>query len=56
MKEFPILYWPRKTTADTEYQLARKVINNATGVMPEVVTENLDFLQKKEIFMAYFVA
>ena len=45
MKQFPILYWPRKTTADTEYQLARKVINNATGVMPEVVTENLDFLQ-----------
>ncbi len=42
MKPFPILYWPRKTTADTDYQLARKVINNETGVMPDVVTENLD--------------
>ncbi len=42
MKQFPILYWPRKTTADTEYQLSRKVINAATGVMPEVITGDLD--------------
>ncbi len=45
MKQFPILYWPRKTTADTDYQLARKVINNTTGVMPDVVTENLDLAE-----------
>ena len=43
MKQFPILYWPRKTTGDTVYQLARKVINSATGEMPEVVTTELDF-------------
>ncbi|MBR2011925.1 MAG: hypothetical protein IKA08_01505 [Alphaproteobacteria bacterium] len=39
---FPILYWPRKTTTDAEYQLARKVINNETGAMPTVVTGDLD--------------
>lgn len=42
MKQFPILYWPRKTNNDSEYQLARKVINNATGVMPAVFTDDLD--------------
>lgn len=42
MKQFPILYWPRRTTGDNEYQLARKVINSATGVMPDVVTGDLD--------------
>ena len=42
MKQFPILYWPRKTNADSEYQLARKVINNATGVMPDVMTGDID--------------
>ena len=42
MKQFPILYWPRKTTGDTTYQLARKVINAATGEMPDVVTTDLD--------------
>lgn len=45
MKQFPILYWPRKTTADTDYQLARKVINNTTGVMPDVVTGSLDLAE-----------
>ncbi len=44
MKQFPILYWPRKTTADTDYQLARKVINSATGVMPDVLTGDLDLM------------
>ena len=39
---FPILYWPRKTTTDTDYQLARKVINNDTGTMPTVITDELD--------------
>ncbi len=42
MTKFPILYWPRKTTGDCEYQLARKVINNATGVMPDVYTDDID--------------
>lgn len=42
MKQFPILYWPRKTTGDSVYQLARKVINNACGVMPAVVNGDLD--------------
>ena len=40
--KFPILYWPRRTTGDSEYQLARKVINNATGVMPDVCTDDID--------------
>ena len=42
MKQFPILYWPRKTTADNDYQLSRKVINNITGVMPDVLTGDFD--------------
>ena len=42
MKPFPILYWPRKTKTDPEYQLSRKIINNATGAMPMVITDDLD--------------
>ena len=42
MKQFPILYWPRKTNGDAIYQLARKVINTATGQMPDVLTTELD--------------
>ncbi|MBO4672186.1 MAG: hypothetical protein J5608_00850 [Alphaproteobacteria bacterium] len=42
MKQNPILYWPRKTTDDAEYQLARKVINSVAGTMPAVVADNLD--------------
>ena len=42
MKQFPILYWPRKTNGDATYQLARKVINTATGQMPDVLTTDLD--------------
>mgnify|MGYP001774421816 FL=1 len=45
MKQFPILYWPRKTTADADYQLSRKVINTAAGVMPDVVTGNVDLME-----------
>lgn len=37
---FPILYWPDKT--DDEYQLARRLINSETGIMPEVITDDLD--------------
>ncbi len=44
MKQFPILYWPRKTNADPDYQLARKVINTTTGVMPDVVTGDADLM------------
>ena len=44
MRHFPILYWPRKTTADPDYQLARKVINNTAGVMPDVITGDLDLM------------
>ena len=39
---FPILYWPRKTTTDSNYQLSRKVINTETGTMPTVITGDLD--------------
>ena len=42
MRKFPILYWPHKTNGNTDYQLARKVINNATGLMPEVIINDLD--------------
>ncbi len=42
MKKFPILYWPRNTKGDEEYRLARKVISNATGVMPRLWAEDLD--------------
>lgn len=44
MKKFPILYWPRKTSADTDYQLARKVINSTVGVMPDVVNGDADLM------------
>lgn len=42
MRRFPILYWTRNTKGDAEYQLARKVINSVDGVMPEIVTDELD--------------
>ena len=42
MSKFPILYWPYKTNGNTDYQLARKVINNAAGMMPDVIVEDLD--------------
>ena len=42
MKQFPILYWPRKTNGDAIYQLARKVINADTGEMPDIVSGDLD--------------
>ncbi len=41
MREIPILYWPRRAS-DNDYQLARKVINASAGVMPDVVTGDLD--------------
>ena len=42
MRKFPILYWPRKTNGNMDYQLSRKVINATTGIMPDVLTEDLD--------------
>ena len=42
MKQFPILYWPRNTRNDATYQLARKVISGATGVMPRLADEDAD--------------
>ena len=42
MREFPILYWPRRTTNDSEYQFARKVINSDAGEMPSVRTGDID--------------
>ena len=44
MKQCPILYWPRNTTGDSDYQLSRKVINTETGVMPDVITGDFDLL------------
>lgn len=42
MKKFPILYWPHKTRGCSDYQLARKIINETMGIMPEVVTSDVD--------------
>ncbi|MBQ8686857.1 MAG: hypothetical protein IJ517_03805 [Alphaproteobacteria bacterium] len=57
MTKFPILYWPRKTTGDNEYQLARKIINNTTGIMPEVYTDDIDIsdvLEKNPNAVIYY--
>jgi len=42
MSKNPILYWPYKTNGNTDYQLSRKVINSETGLMPEVILDDLD--------------
>ena len=42
MSRFTILYWPRSTKSDAEYQTARKMINNAIGEMPNVITGDLN--------------
>ncbi|MFQ6777686.1 MAG: hypothetical protein ACLRFI_00085 [Alphaproteobacteria bacterium] len=42
MKQIPILYWPKKTTNDADYQTARKVINANAGAMPIVISDDLD--------------
>jgi hypothetical protein len=42
MSRFPILYWPRSTKSDNEYQTARKVINSEIGIMPDVITDDLN--------------
>jgi len=57
MSKIPILYWPHKTNGNSDYQLSRKVINNQTGLMPEVVLEDLDigaiFADKKDAVIYY---
>lgn len=45
MKAFPILYWSNKSNVDSEYQLSRRLINSETGVMPEIITEDIDIAQ-----------
>lgn len=42
MRKNPILYWPHKTNGNSDYQLSRKVINSITGVMPDVILDDLD--------------
>ncbi len=42
MSRFPILYWPRSTKSDSDYQTARKVINAEIGAMPDVITGELN--------------
>jgi hypothetical protein len=57
MSKNPILYWPYKTNGNADYQLSRKVINNETGVMPEVICEDLDlaaiFAENKDAVVYY---
>ena len=45
MSKFPILYWPYKTNGNADYQLARKVINSAMGLMPDVISEDLNLAE-----------
>ena len=57
MNKIPILYWPHKTNGNNDYQLSRKVINNITGLMPEVIADDLDigeiFNQEKDAVIYY---
>ena len=57
MSKFPILYWPYKTNGNADYQLSRKVINSATGQMPEVISADLnlaDIFEKNEDAIVYY--
>ena len=57
MRKNPILYWPHKTNGNSDYQLSRKVINGITGMMPDVVSDDLDiagiFQDKPEAVIYY---
>lgn len=57
MSKIPILYWPHETKGNNDYQLSRRVINNLTGLMPEVVLDDLDiggiFADKKDAVIYY---
>lgn len=57
MSKNPILYWPYKTNGNADYQLSRKVINGETGLMPEVISEDLDLtaiFEKNEDAVIYY--
>lgn len=57
MRKFPLLYWPTKTAGNADYQLSRKVINAATGVMPDVILDDLDIagiFDKNEDTVIYY--
>ena len=45
MSRIPILYWPRSTKSDSDYQTARKVINTETGIMPDVITDDINIAE-----------
>ncbi len=57
MSKFPILYWPYNTKDNADYQLSRKVINNANGLMPDVISTDLDlasiFEQNEDAIVYY---
>lgn len=42
MSRYAILYWPRSTKSDSDYQTARKVINSENGAMPDVIAGDLN--------------
>lgn len=42
MKAFPILYWPYQNSVSDDYSVARRLINSAAGVMPQVIKDDLD--------------
>ncbi len=42
---YPILYWPKNTRDDVDYQLARKAINSECGNMPDIVLDNNDLME-----------
>jgi len=57
MSKFPILYWPYKTNGNADYQLARKVINGENGLMPDVITNDLnlaDIFDNNEEAVVYY--
>ena len=57
MSKFPILYWPYRTKGNADYQLSRKVINSATGMMPDVIVEDLNLasiFEKNEDAIVYY--
>jgi len=57
MRKLPILYWPRSTKSDAEYQMARKVINTSAGTMPDVITGEIniaDVFRSKPDAVVYY--
>lgn len=57
MSKYAILYWPRSTKSDAEYQTARKIINSEIGNMPDVITGDLnvaDIFAAREDAVIYY--